>query len=207
MSAERLPSVKQSKREAVKKWAKTRWDEFRSGSPSSATPPSAPPTPLGSGATGDTELGQHASGASQKPTPSTSNVDLIERVTPSVPEDMPVVGGGQSKSSPSQFDTVKDYLDVTGSFLLLVLKKVPDAVDSNPAKVVFSLAKSILELKEGMDDNANSVKNRIFAISELLQTLEAAMSGWEGSNSDDEKELMESFKQQVLFACHTRTPH
>jgi hypothetical protein len=56
--------------------------------------------------------------------------------------------GGPSATAPSRLDVAKDYLSVTGSFLQLVLKKVPDAVDSNPVKVFFSLAKIVLELKE-----------------------------------------------------------
>jgi hypothetical protein len=51
----------------------------------------------------------------------------------------------------SRLDIAKDYLSVTGSFLQLVLKKVPDAVDSNPVKVAFALAKAVLELKEVCD--------------------------------------------------------
>ena len=45
-------------------------------------------------------------------------------------------------------EQAKEVLGATGSFLKLVLKKVPDAVDTNPVKVAFSIAKSILELKE-----------------------------------------------------------
>ena len=42
----------------------------------------------------------------------------------------------------------KDYLKVSGSLLSLLLKKVPDAIDTNPVKIFFSLAKIVLELKE-----------------------------------------------------------
>ena len=48
-----------------------------------------------------------------------------------------------------------DALDVTGHFLAMVLKKLPDAIDSNPVKVAFSLAKIVLELKEVSRSNTS----------------------------------------------------
>ncbi|KAH6909652.1 hypothetical protein BKA70DRAFT_1399974 [Coprinopsis sp. MPI-PUGE-AT-0042] len=54
----------------------------------------------------------------------------------------------QPDPTPSRMDKGKDVLHVTSSLLQLVLKKVPDAIDSNPVKIFFSIAKSVLELKE-----------------------------------------------------------
>jgi hypothetical protein len=49
---------------------------------------------------------------------------------------------------PTAKEKAKDYLSVTGSLIELVLKKVPEAIDGNPVKTVFSIAKSVLELKK-----------------------------------------------------------
>jgi hypothetical protein len=42
----------------------------------------------------------------------------------------------------------KDYIRVGWSLTQMLLKKTPDAVDTNPVKIAFGLAKIILQLKE-----------------------------------------------------------
>ncbi|KAH6908369.1 hypothetical protein BKA70DRAFT_1400489 [Coprinopsis sp. MPI-PUGE-AT-0042] len=155
MSSEQTKTPKESR---AKKWLR----RFRGGSPSPAAQASAPSTPQ---SIASTVVSSTASLATQ-PTESeaTSKSD-----------------GNNETPGPSGLDVAKDYLSVTGSFLQLVLKKLPDAVDSNP----------------GMDDNANNVKKRIFATSELLLTVETALGGWEGSGSADETAAMEAFRREV----------
>jgi len=41
-----------------------------------------------------------------------------------------------------------DYARVTWSFTQMLLKRLPDAVDSNPVKMAFGIAKNILQIKE-----------------------------------------------------------
>ncbi|KAH6904926.1 hypothetical protein BKA70DRAFT_1226135 [Coprinopsis sp. MPI-PUGE-AT-0042] len=98
---------------------------------------------------------------------------------------------------PSGFDKFKDYANVTGSLLQLVLKKVPDAVDSNPVKVFFSLAKTVLELKAGMDDNKDAVEQHMVTISRLLLTVEAAQIDWTGVDASEEKQAMDLFQKEA----------
>ena len=45
-------------------------------------------------------------------------------------------------------DKAKDYLNVSKSFSVTLLKRVPEIVDGDPVKVAFNLAKLILDLKE-----------------------------------------------------------
>jgi hypothetical protein len=84
-------------------------------------------------------------------------------------------------------------------------------------KVAFALAKAVLELKEvrrvvcglwwllltgdgqGMDENTNNVKKHIFAASELLLTVEAALNDYEGAGLDDEKVAIETFNKYALL--------
>ncbi|KAH6867764.1 hypothetical protein BKA70DRAFT_1414440 [Coprinopsis sp. MPI-PUGE-AT-0042] len=108
----------------------------------------------------------------------------------------PVVPEEHTPPAASRLDVAKDYLNVTSSFLQLVLKKVPDAVDTNPVKVVFSLAKAVVELKEGMDDNLHAVEQRIVTISELLGTVEKALQET-GTDSSEEKSAIEEFTTRV----------
>ena len=56
----------------------------------------------------------------------------------------------------SRLEIAKDYLGVTGSFLSLILKRVPDVIDTNPVKIFFSLAKLVVELKEVRDSSISS---------------------------------------------------
>ncbi|KAH6879365.1 hypothetical protein BKA70DRAFT_209215 [Coprinopsis sp. MPI-PUGE-AT-0042] len=155
MSSEQTKTPKES---GVKKWLR----RLRGGSPSPAALASAPSTPQSIASTGSV--------------PPSSTASLAAQHTESEATSQSGVSTGNNETpGPSGLDVAKDYLSVTGSFLQLVLKKLPDAVDSNPVKVAFSLAKAVLELKEGMDDNANNVKKRIFATSELLLTVETAL--------------------------------
>ncbi|KAH6893851.1 hypothetical protein BKA70DRAFT_815076 [Coprinopsis sp. MPI-PUGE-AT-0042] len=114
----------------------------------------------------------------------------------SINNDSPA-GMPPSDPTSNQTDKAKGYLNVTGSFIQLVLKKVPDAIDSNPVKVLFSLAKIVVQLKEGMDDNKDAVEQHIITTSRLLLTVEAALHGWTGGKAPEEMEAMEMFKEEA----------
>ncbi|KAH6879392.1 hypothetical protein BKA70DRAFT_1222607 [Coprinopsis sp. MPI-PUGE-AT-0042] len=139
MSSEGASTTKKSKRELVKKWAKN-WGGLRSGSPAPAATQSAPPLPQAAEATSNTPSSQHtlekspsSSGAEQ------ANVGASEILT----------GTNEAlEATPSRRDVAKDYLSVTGSFLQMVLKRLPEALDPNPVKAAFSLAKMILDMKQ-----------------------------------------------------------
>ena len=51
-------------------------------------------------------------------------------------------------STSSSLGVVKDCLGVTGSFLSMLLKHIPDMVDTNPVKVAFAVAQAVVEMKE-----------------------------------------------------------
>jgi len=42
----------------------------------------------------------------------------------------------------------KDYAGVTFTFTAMLLKKLPDVVDTNPAKIILRIAKIVLEIKD-----------------------------------------------------------
>ncbi|KAH6879368.1 hypothetical protein BKA70DRAFT_1239350 [Coprinopsis sp. MPI-PUGE-AT-0042] len=168
------------KESRAKRWFK----RLRGGSPSPASQACAPSTP------------QSITSTTSVVVPSSSSSLAAQHTASEVSSQF---DGNQEKPvpGPSGFDVAKDYLSVTGSFLKLVLKKVPEAVDSNPVKVAFSLAKAILELKEGMDDNTNNVKKRIFEASELLGTVEDALNSYEEAGLGDETRPLEAFRREV----------
>ncbi|KAH6903821.1 hypothetical protein BKA70DRAFT_1227177 [Coprinopsis sp. MPI-PUGE-AT-0042] len=92
-------------------------------------------------------------------------------------------------------DKPKGLLSVTGSLLQMVLKKVPDAVDSNPVKIFFSLAKIILQFKEGMEDNKDAIKQDMDAYAAQIATIEAAQADWKDGDAPEETEAMDEFKK------------
>ncbi|KAH6879378.1 hypothetical protein BKA70DRAFT_1576263 [Coprinopsis sp. MPI-PUGE-AT-0042] len=181
MSSEQPKTPKESR---AKKWLR----RLRGGSPSPAALASAPSTPQSISSTGSVPL------------PSSSSSLAAQHTESEVSSQFAGSTGNHEKpvTDPSSgFDVAKDCLNVTGSFLKLVLKKVPDAVDSNPVKVAFSLAKAVLELKEGMDDNTNNAKKRIFEASELLGTVEEALNSYEEAGLGDETGPLEAFRREV----------
>ncbi|KAH6904920.1 hypothetical protein BKA70DRAFT_1402925, partial [Coprinopsis sp. MPI-PUGE-AT-0042] len=124
----------------------------------------------------------------------TAKVEVPEGLT-TTNEDPPATT--LSIQTTSGFDKFKDYANVTGSLLQLVLKKVPDAVDSNPVKVFFSLAKTVLELKAGMDDNKDTVEQHMVTISRLLLTVEAAQIDWTSVDASEEKQATDLFQKEA----------
>jgi len=42
----------------------------------------------------------------------------------------------------------KEYAGVTFTFTAMLLKKLPDVVDTNPAKIILRIAKVVLEIKD-----------------------------------------------------------
>ena len=50
--------------------------------------------------------------------------------------------------SSSCLSTAKDYARVTWNLTQMLLKRLPDAVDSNPVKMAFGIVKIILQIKE-----------------------------------------------------------
>ena len=56
------------------------------------------------------------------------------------------VGNSQS-ATPNAGSTIKENLRLTGRFLLTLVTKAANIVDSNPAKVALGLVKAIIEIR------------------------------------------------------------
>jgi len=54
----------------------------------------------------------------------------------------------QETPKSAYLSTAKDILGVASSFTQMLLKKAPDAVDGNPVRVAFGIAKIILQIKD-----------------------------------------------------------
>ena len=61
---------------------------------------------------------------------------------------VPETATNPTEPTRSTLETAKDYIGVGWSLAQMLLKKTPDAVDTNPVKMAFGLAKIILQLKD-----------------------------------------------------------
>ena len=61
---------------------------------------------------------------------------------------VPETATNAAEPTRSTLKTAKDYIGVGWSLVQMLLKKTPDAVDINPVKIAFGLAKIVLQLKE-----------------------------------------------------------
>ena len=50
--------------------------------------------------------------------------------------------------APNAESNIKENLNLTGRFLVTVLKKLPDLLEPNPAKLALGIAKAIAEAKD-----------------------------------------------------------
>ena len=69
-------------------------------------------------------------------------------MSPGATSTVPKTATNPTEPTLSTLETAKDYIGVGWSLTQMLLKKAPDAVDINPVKIAFGLAKIILQLKE-----------------------------------------------------------
>ena len=91
----------------------------------------------------------------------------------------------------------------------MLLKRLPDAVDTNPAKIAFGIVKIVLQIKDvgryssqhcltnygyqEVKGNIDAVDQRILSTVDQLRTVEEALAGWQPNNAE-EKQGIELYK-------------
>ena len=91
----------------------------------------------------------------------------------------------------------------------MVLKRLPEVVDTNPAKIALGIVKIVLEIRDvrrfslhywladceyqEVKGNIDAVGQRILSTADQLSAVEAALAGWVPNNVD-EKRGIELFK-------------
>jgi len=91
----------------------------------------------------------------------------------------------------------------------MLLKRLPDAVDANPAKIALGIVKIILQIKyvgcysshhclanygcQEVKGNIDTVDQRILSTVDQLRTVEEALAGWK-PNTAEEKQGIELYK-------------
>jgi hypothetical protein len=91
----------------------------------------------------------------------------------------------------------------------MLLKRLPDAVDANPAKIAFGIVKIVLQIKyvgryslhhcptnhqyQEVKGNMDAVDQRILSTVDLLRTAEEALAGWQ-PNNPEEKQGIELYR-------------
>ena len=108
---------------------------------------------------------------------------------------------------------VKDYAAVAFSFTTMLLKRIPDVVDTNPAKIAFGIAKLVLQIRDvcpcsshrcltdyayqEVKGNIDTVDQRIVSTAEQLGVVKEAMDGWKPNNAEEEQGI----KRFEMYAC------
>jgi len=85
----------------------------------------------------------------------------------------------------------------------MLLKRLPDALDTNPAKIAFGIVKIVLEIKDvghysshrcptnygyqEVKGNIDTVDQRILSTVDQLRTVEEALAGWQPNNAEEEQ--------------------
>ena len=96
----------------------------------------------------------------------------------------------------------------------MLLKRLPDALDTNPAKIAFGIVKIVLEIKDvgrysphhcltnyryqEVKGNIDAIDQRILSTVDQLRTVEEALAGWQ-PNNPEEKQGIERYK---TYACY-----
>jgi len=91
----------------------------------------------------------------------------------------------------------------------MLLKRLPDALDTNPAKIAFGIVKIVLQIKDvgrctshhcltncgcqEVKGNIDAVDQRILSTVDQLHTAEEALAGWQ-PNNPEEKQGIELYK-------------
>ena len=91
----------------------------------------------------------------------------------------------------------------------MLLKRLPDALDTNPVTIAFGIVKIVLEIKDvgrycshhyptnyryqEVKGNIDAVDQRILSTVDQLRTVEKALAGWQ-SNNTEERQGIELYK-------------
>jgi hypothetical protein len=107
------------------------------------------------------------------------------------------------KPTSHALSTAKDIAGVAWSFTEMLLKRLPDAVDTNPAKIAFSIVKIVLQIKDvrrssslfftplpdygyqEVKGNIDAVNQRILSTADQLRAVEEALAGWNPNNVEE----------------------
>ncbi|KAG6864238.1 hypothetical protein C0991_011135 [Blastosporella zonata] len=149
------------------------------------TESSGSPLPVTSPAAED----QNDSTTQQGPTITVSSTQSLEP-TSVVAETR---AGSLGSPPPNTLSTARDSLKVAGRFIQTLMMKAPQIFDTNPAKMALGLAKTIIEIKRGVEDNMDTVERRIASVAAQLDTVAKALDGWR-LVSRDEKQCVDRFK-------------
>ncbi|KAF9470943.1 hypothetical protein BDN70DRAFT_888602 [Pholiota conissans] len=124
-------------------------------------------------------------------THSTGNV-----VDPSKTQAIPDNATGHPQS------TIKGIAGAAWSFTETLLKKLPDAVDTNPAKAVLGAIRIVLQIKDDVRGNINSVDEQIRTTATQLDDVEKALGRWKyKDNNSQETQALSRYQMTLNEEC------
>ncbi|KAF9472118.1 WD40 repeat-like protein, partial [Pholiota conissans] len=119
--------------------------------------------------------------------PSSKGTVVDPPQTPANPEIL--TGNAQS--------TLQDFAGVAWNFTAMLLKRLPDAIDTNPVRITSNIIKIVLEIKDAVRENIDVVDKRILSTVDQLRALEEVRDGWK-PHGDKEMRAVELFESTLI---------
>ncbi|KAF9471633.1 WD40 repeat-like protein [Pholiota conissans] len=92
--------------------------------------------------------------------------------------------------------TSQSLAGVAWDFTAMLLKRLPNAIDTNPVKIASNIIKIVLEISDAVRENIDVVDKRILSTVDQLRALEEARDGWK-PHSDKEMRAVELFESTL----------
>ncbi|KAF9485945.1 hypothetical protein BDN70DRAFT_870420 [Pholiota conissans] len=93
--------------------------------------------------------------------------------------------------------TLQGLAGVTWNFTAMLLKRLPDAIDTNPVRIASNIIKIILEITDTVRGNIDAAEKRILSTVDQLRALEEVRDGWK-PNSDKEMRAVELYESTLI---------
>ncbi|KAF9470750.1 hypothetical protein BDN70DRAFT_656965, partial [Pholiota conissans] len=82
----------------------------------------------------------------------------------------------------------------------MLLKRLPDAIDTNPVTIATNIIKIVLEINDAVRGNVDAVEKRILSTVDQLRALEEVRDGWK-PNGNKEMRAVELFESTLTKEC------
>ncbi|KAF9471000.1 hypothetical protein BDN70DRAFT_939263, partial [Pholiota conissans] len=79
----------------------------------------------------------------------------------------------------------------------MLLKRLPDAIDTNPVRIASNIIRIVLEINDTVRGNIDAVEKRILSTVDQLRALEEVRDGWT-PNGDKEMRAVELFESTLI---------
>ncbi|KAF9472699.1 hypothetical protein BDN70DRAFT_900343 [Pholiota conissans] len=93
--------------------------------------------------------------------------------------------------------TLQGIAGVAWNFTAMLLKRLPDAIDTNPVRITSNIIRIVLEINDAVRGNIDAVEKRILSTVDQLRALKEVRDGWK-PNSDKEMRAVGLFESTLI---------